>query len=435
MWTHPGVRTHQESHQDRLITGSNDRPTPWRYSDHAGDPDARPPEVASIDESEDVDHVLTDLQDAIAHGDLHDVAALVDHLGRATQRFPQRWLELLRDALREGRWDGLSAAFAAREFIGPRGDVLLLGRYRQQRDGVDHDVLSMLCGRLKPRVDLGHVAAVSEDLFGHPPQNPPEAIGIEVSHAAGAVGGAGGEAFVVPDGWGWTESHRGPAFNDMTEQRKRFGDAMECIKRILDEPTAALLTGLVGGVDGMVEAAAMEYGLHDAAGHGNGIHLSEKLGGGHLPNATYCGFEEFRADGVALEVAGRMFGPERAGRIAASNTIVRLGLDAHRLGGLDADTDAQCTLLHFHHLLESGLLAIEGSTGRLTLARHDAPTLWRAFKPQRDLAIRVTQCELGLKKPAGLSWLYATHFNVPASSRHIFQEKVVAPCLGVHSLK
>lgn len=433
MWTNPSLRTRHDLHRGTLITGPG-RPTPWRYGDQASSADSAPPEAASIDENEDVDHVLTDLQDAVAHDDLHDAAVLVDHLGRVTPRFPERWLKLLRDGLREGRWDGLSTAFAAREFIGPEGDVLMVGPYRQRRDGVDHDVPSLLCGRLKPRVDLDRVAAISENIFGASPKNAPEAIGIEVSHAAGAVGGASGEAFIVPDGWRWKDSHRGPAFNDMTEQRKRFGGALECIKRVFDQRTAGLLFDLVGGVDGMVDLAALEYGLHDAAGHGNGVHLSEKLEGKHLPNATYRGFEEFRADGVALEVAERMFGLERASRIAASNAIVRLGLDAHRLGGLDADTDAQCALLHFHHLLESSQLSV-GSAGRLTLVRADAHTLWRAYKPQRDLAIRVTQCELGLKRSAGLSWLYATHFNVPASSRHIFQEKIVAPCLGVHSLK
>lgn len=380
--------------------------------------------------------VLKSLQEAVSDGDAADASVLVDEL-RATdqgQLYPTVWLEATAAALRSGRWDDLSEAFSTRKFIGDSGHVLVVGQYRQRRDGVANTVLSMLCGNVIRRVDLGRVAEASRKLFGTVQENPPEAIPLNVTFAAGAVGGQAGEAFVVPDGWTWKSASFGPAFNDMNEQRKRYDVAVACVERIFTPETAALLVRLVGGVSGMVEVAADEYGLHDAAGHGNGISLSVKLDRELLPNAAYRGFEEFRADGVALELAGMLFGFVYASKIVASNLIVRLGLDAHRGGGMDADTDVQCALLGLHHLFESKQVEMSPS-GKLTLVDPTPEGLWRATKPQRDLAVEVTQCELRLRRHEGLGWLYAKYFDVPECIRQVFEEKVVVPCAGLHELR
>ena len=384
-----------------------------------------------------VHETLTHLREAVFDGDKIDAATLVEHLRAIDkeQRYPPTWLDAMASALRTGCWDGMSDAFRKRDFIGPQGHVLVLGPYHQRRDGVEKAELSLLCGMVLRRIDLEQVADASLELFGATQENPPEAIPIDVTFAAGAVGGENaGEAFVVPDGWAWKFASLGPAFNDMNEQSKRYSVALTCVERIFTPESAAMLIGLVSSGKGMLSIAADEYGLHDTAGHGNGIELSRKLDGNLLPNATYRGFEEFRADGLAMEIAGRVHGVDYATKIVASNLIVRLGVDAHRAGGMDTDTDVQCALLGLHHLFESKQL-VTAPSGKLMFIEPTPEALWRATKPQRNIAVEVTQSELHLTRVEGLSWLYAKYFDMPECARSVFMEKVVTPCLGLHGLR
>jgi hypothetical protein len=376
-----------------------------------------------------VDEIQTALAPLIAAAEAQDhrkAAALVREIIRnGPPAFPREWLELTADALERGTFDLLSEAFQNAAFVGPDGHMLLIGPYIQRRGGKEVMVLSALLGK---KIDLGTLVNVEktiEQIQGAPLQQPVQPIiPIRCLASTGNLGGESGEAFVVPDGWGWKNSAFGPALNNMVEQLRRFDvSGRRCIERIFDADTAALLLTPMDASKGGVQVRHRSYEIHEA-GHSTGLGLYRKVNEGLIPGFWYRCVEEWRADGVGFELGARLLEEEEAGKDLASNLCIRYGMDVHRTS-VDSDGDVACTMLIMDRLLQTGALKIVG--GRLALRDVSLGGLVRGFELMRHECIELTRRELQLEQPTGVMRLYGT-VPVHPSTTAILHGLVREPC-------
>jgi len=257
----------------------------------------------------------------------------------------------------------------------------------------------------------------------------PRVLPVRRYASIGTLAGEAGEAFVVPNEWGWPDSADGPALNDMREQRRRFQAAgRECIRRIFTEPGASLLLNAIEGEDAGIEVQQREYAMHDI-GHASGIGLRRKLADGLLSTFWMRSVEEWRADGVAFELAARTGSQEAAGKLVAANLCVRLGIDAQRGGGIERDTDVNVSLLTFDRLLKAGAIRIVGR--RLAFEESTWAGLARAVEVMRTDAVHLTREELRCEHLLGLHRLYGG-LEVQPATLELFRGLVVDVCSGVY---
>jgi hypothetical protein len=121
-------------------------------------------------------------------------------------------------------------------------------------------------------------------------------MAVEIRAAAGLAGSEAGEAFLVPDGWGFPGSERGPALNDMLEQLNRYTKAGKaCIQRIFEEDSAELLLSAMDVSDPWFSLQHREFSYHEI-GHATGLGLKRKLSAGLLATPWYRAVEEWRSD-------------------------------------------------------------------------------------------------------------------------------------------
>lgn len=368
------------------------------------------PLIAAV-ESQDRSRVGTALREIIRNG-----PAL----------FPVPWLELTADALDRGNFDSLSEPFRNAAFVGPAGHLLVIGPYIQRREGTEETVLSALLGK---RIDLDPpppgIAATVEALQRAPLlQAIQPIIPIECLASTGNLGGEHGEAFIVPDGWGWRDSAYGPAINNMDEQLRRFDvSGRRCIERIFDADTAALLLTPMDASKGGLQVRHRSYDIHEC-GHSAGLGMVRKVEQGLLSGYWYRCIEEYRADGIGFEVGAQLLDERAAGNDLASNLCIRFGMDAHR-SSVDSDGDVACVLLLIDRLFAQGGLQIKG--GRLALRDVSYRGLVQTFESWRYEAVELTRRELQLERPTGLLRLYGT-IPVHASSTAILEGLVREPC-------
>jgi hypothetical protein len=373
---------------------------------------------------------FSEAMDAInGQQDLAAAEAITNLGAKWTGVFDTDWLDATVGSLRSQRFDQLSPLFIDRRFIGPRGHVLIVGPYTQVRGGVQTTCLSALLGVVCDYKNLHGLAAEVQKVQGDSLRQPFQpVIATRFLAACGNLGGEQGEAFVVPDGWGWQGSAFGPALNDMTEQRRRFElGGRRCVEQIFDAETAALILAPIDRprVGDLIRHRS--YDVHDV-GHVSGLGYVNKLEQGLLPNYWYRAVEEWRADGVAFEVAARILGEIDASNDLAANLSIRFGMDAHRLGGVDGDVDVCCTLLMLDRMLTSGTMKVRN--GRLTLADPTPRGLVRALASDRADTIELTRRELALAHPMGLLRLYGS-VSYAAESESVLEEMVRAPCRAI----
>jgi hypothetical protein len=376
--------------------------------------------------SDDVVVALQPLVDAVVAHDASRAATVVKDIVRnGPAVFPRDWLELTAEALERGSFEGLSKQFREATFVGPDGYMLLIGPYTQRREGQDVTTLSALLGRVIEHEIVQNVAKTTEEIQRAPLRQPVQPIvPIRCLASTGNIGGEAGEAFIVPDGWGWRDSAYGPAINNMGEQLRRFEVAgRRCIERIFDADTAALLLAPMDATKGGERVRHRSYDLHDV-GHVAGYGFVQKVNEGLIPGHWYRGVEEWRADGIAFEVGARLLDETSAGHDLASNFCVRFGMDVHR-SSVDSDSDVACTLLMLDRLLAQGALKISG--GRLVLKDCSYRGLVRAFEVERHDTIELTRRELELEHPTGIMRLYGT-VEVHRSTRAILEGLVREPC-------
>jgi hypothetical protein len=343
-------------------------------------------------------------------------------------RYPLGWVEANAKALDSGDYGALSLPFRDLQFVGPDGDFVLCGPYTVVREAGRHEAMSGLVGRVIEHPRLPELEGLIEEICGRLGEPIPRVIPVQVGDSFGNTSAEAGEAFIVPDGWGWPGSGSGPALNNMTEQRRRLNDAgFECVERIFDSESAALLLDPLLDDDEGTIVQHIEYQFHDA-GHAAGIGLHLKLEQGLLPDFTSQGIEEWRADGVDFELAARALPTELAAKLVASNFVTRFGVDAHRAGGLDRDFDMVVTLFTLDRLFRNHALRVKG--GRLAFADPTPRGLLRAVELHRVEAVRLTREELSLSHTSGLARLYAS-LGVDKASEEVFRGLVVEPCRGV----
>lgn len=346
----------------------------------------------------------------------------------ALWELPEEWLVATALALRDNAWALLTEGFLAQRFLGDTGKFLIVAPYAVNREGRITLVLSAIYGsviRHPPPPDLHRALC---EMFRDLRQPVTRILPITCEASCGNVRGESGEAFVVPDGWAFPRSVEGPALNDMGEQRRRFVEGgRACIRTIFDAATADLLLESEETPEEQAMVQHEEYQFHEA-GHASGIGLTHKLSAGLLATWWHGAVEEWRSDGVAFELAGRILGEEEAGRLVASNFCTRFGVDSHRLGGPDRDRDVAASLLTFDHALRAGAFKMKG--GKLALRDLSYRGLFAATAPHRMLAVRLTQEEMALGYEIGIHGRYGG-IAVEASSRMIFDGLVRDACEGM----
>jgi len=341
---------------------------------------------------------------------------------------PGEFLRLNCEALQKNNWDVLSQAFVNEEFIGPEGEFLIVAPYTARRQARKETLLTAIYGKVLPYEVLPDLSKVVDEIQGPLKEPIGRIMSFRRFASCGMVGTEGGEAFLVPDDWGFKDSHRAPALNDMTEQQTRYMTAKRCIEIIFDMKSAnLLLESRKNGFDWMM-LRHREYGFHDA-GHSTGLGLKTKLGNDLLPTPWYRGVEEWRADGIEFELLRQTLSECETGRTIAANLSLRLGLDAHREGGVERDTDVVAAQLALDALLESGALEISADR-KLGFTNPTYEGLVEASHEHRSRAIQLTRDELALQYQQGIWGLYGS-IKISKASRVLLQGLVIDPCKGV----
>jgi hypothetical protein len=344
---------------------------------------------------------------------------------------PKKFLTDIMQGLETGDWSDFAQALKTLEFLGAEGRFFLLAPYTTSREAKLETLLSALYAS---RLDLGEIPAtlpILIELFGIVHEQIPQIVPIYGHAGAGWFAGESGEAFLVPNGWAGLRDGDGPVLNNMSEQLVRVESiAFEAIQTIFDEPSSALLLGAYTPQSMLAATLNAEYSFHEA-GHASGIGLNHKLAAGVLNSPFYGAVEEWRADGVAFEVARRLLPVETAGTLVASNLITRLGIDAHRRGALDLDTDVNSVLLTFHSIIESGMLKVRHDN-RLGFVDATFSGLVHATELMCASAISLTRREMQLSDPHAIWTLYPNVIAVPESVRHLFRQTVINPCRGLY---
>jgi hypothetical protein len=262
--------------------------------------------------------------DSIRNTDLASAGTLLRNLANdvGTDGPPHQFLALTAEALLTGNWNFFATAFAELRFIGPDGEFFLCAPYRIRREGSTFTELSALYGAIIPHTPLPDVDALIRSTIGDPRQKPPKVIPTRVYASAGLLSAERGEAFVVPDGWIHAQDGNGPALNNMHEQRKRFTKAgRRCIRAIFDRASADFLLEPFREKNAAFQLQYEEYQMHDF-GHATGIGLNYKLRHEDiLATPSLRGVEEWRADGVAFDLADRVLPRDRAAQLIASNLV------------------------------------------------------------------------------------------------------------------
>lgn len=344
---------------------------------------------------------------------------------------PKKFLTNIMQGLETEDWSGFAQGLRTFEFVGADGRFFLLAPYTTSRQAKSQTLLSALYAS---RMDLGEIPAthpILMEIFGEVHEQIPQIVPIKSHAGAGWFAGESGEAFLVPNGWAGLRDGDGPVLNNMSEQLARVEKAaFEAIRAIFDDASSALLLSAYTPEPMLAARLNAEYSFHET-GHASGIGLNHKLAAGVLNSPFYGAVEEWRADGVAFEVARRSLPLETAGTLVASNLITRFGIDAHRKGALDFDTDVNAVLLTFHSLIKSGMLKVNPEN-RLSFADATLTGLVRATELMCASAISLTRREMQLSDPRAIWTLYPNMIAVPESVRHLFQQTVINPCLGLY---
>jgi hypothetical protein len=343
---------------------------------------------------------------------------------------PKPFLADTKQSLASGDWNRFAKALQNFEFLGEDGRFFLLAPYTTSRKAKKETLLSAIYGS---RLELGEIPAVRPillDMFGVLNEPIPQIVPILGHAGAGWFAGESGEAFLVPNGWAGLPEGDGPVLNNMSEQVTRVSVAFEAIRTIFDETSANLLLSVYTPQSSLMVALNAEYSFHEA-GHASGIGLNHKLAAGVLNSPFYGAVEEWRSDGVAFDAARRALPVEAAGMLIASNFITRFGIDAHRKGALELDTDVNSALLLFNSLIDSGMLKVDPN-GRLALVDASFPGLVRATEIMCASAVALTRKEMQLPAPHAIWTLYPNVINVPEGVRQLFRQTVMTPCLGLY---
>ncbi len=382
----------------------------------------------------DVPFQITEVINAVATNDFSRLDRAMAHVIHSSNELglPTAFLEDIQQyGLDSGDWSRFADGFKKLKFLGKNGRFLLVAPYTTSREGERQTSLSAIYG---VRLDLGSIPpadSVLHEMFGEVREPIPQLIPFYADLLAGWFAGEAGEAFIVPNGWAGLPDGDGPVLNNMSEQLERVGKAAtEAIRKIFDPPSATLLLSVYSPQSRLMTTLNTEYSFHEA-GHATGVGLNHKLAAGILNSPFFGAVEEWRSDGVGFEAAQKLLTPVTAGNLIASNLITRFGIDSHRKGALDLDTDVNSALLTFQSLIESGAMRIHADN-RLGFIDPTFPGLVRATELMRASALALTRKEMQLSDPHGIWTLYPNAVTVSESVRLLFRQIVITPCIGLY---
>ncbi|BAQ66947.1 DUF6014 family protein [Geminocystis sp. NIES-3709] len=358
-----------------------------------------------------------------------EAVEMLYQLAVKSHELPRLWVLQLAQALKRQNWGLLTDGFEQEKFIGENGYFLIIAPYRVKREAKEVVKLTAIFGQIMiPTSELSEdkVESKIKELFGELRQPLPVILPFNRIASCGNVGGETGEAFIVPNGWDFCNNSKGPALNDISEQRQRFIESgLLCIERIFEPETAQLLSTPLIEEPTANNNRHLEYQIHDF-GHATGLGLDYKIKHNLFPNYWYGCVEEWRSDGVEFELASRLLPSDLVGKIIAVNLCVRFALDAHRNGGLERDADVNCALLTLDSLFRNGVIYIK--KGQLALRDCSYQGLLKAVELHRVEAISLTRQELNLKYPQGIFALYSSVLKVHPATKEIFDGLVISTC-------
>lgn len=370
------------------------------------------------------------LRGALEQNDLDTAVDTLEKIAQLDSKLPSEFLKLTAEAIRTQNWDLLSEAFISKQFVGPEGDVLLIAPYTVNRQAQQFTELSMLYGK-----EINHEHPLQTEIAKEALAKVDAIIvlPVEIISSHGTVYGEGGEAFIVPDGWNFDQSKDGPAINVMNEQRRRLLDTgLACLEKIFDPETYKLIAAIHDDKESAYKVQHLEYQFHEV-GHATGITIGEKVDQDLLVTYWQRAVEEWRADCMAFSYMQKICSKEDLEKAIASNLATRFGVDAHRAGGLELDTDVNTTLLIFDRLMVSEQLYIVN--GKLKLRASNYEELAAIYTKQIQDGNELTALESVLKHPQGVWGLYG-QVGVSNINRAMFSHYVLSKCAGAfNSLK
>jgi hypothetical protein len=343
---------------------------------------------------------------------------------------PTSWLLNTANALESNDWSLLSEGFTNLDFIGKEGYFLIISPYQINRQCQADIRLSALYGQIHQNIEpsIETLENLVREKFGVLREPIPINLSFTEIASCGHVRGEDGEAFIVPNGWSFTNGISGPALNNAKEQQQRFlGSSHECIRTIFEPKTADLLLAPLEDKMNGERYRHVDTQVHEA-GHGSGLGFDFKVKQNLLDNYTYGGVEEWRSDSLGFEYAACIFSPEEAGKLVAVNFCIRFGLDAHRLGGLEKDVDVYASLISLEHLFQNDAIYITRE-GQLALRNLSYTGLLQAVELHRAQALSMTRRELNLKSPTGLFSLYRV--DIHPSTQSVFYGLIHERCQGI----
>lgn len=300
----------------------------------------------------------------------------------------------------------------------------LQGPYQVLREGQWLKKISQIEGRIIP-VPKFDVVSVIDELGLKLSEPIIKVLPFEEISSAGNLSGPQGEAFIVPDGWVFPGSENGPALNNMTEQLSRFRSfGIQCLSNIFEDSSLELLLSIVNENYDTPQIKCTEYQLHEV-GHSVGLGLKRKLSQGTLCSPWYRAVEEWRSDGVEFAIANHIFTKKKAGQVILANYALRFGIDAHRRGGIELDTDVNAALLTFNSLLDAGALKLD-TNGKLEFVTKSYEFISEVSKRHAAEAIDLTRRETLLDDLNGIWMLYAG-FPVSNGTKILFQKLIREP--------
>ena len=343
---------------------------------------------------------------------------------------PTPWLLNTATALETNDWSLLSEGFTNLDFIGDEGYFLIISPYQINRQCQADIRLSALYGQIhhNPEPSIERLENLVRAKFGVLREPIPVNLSFTEIASCGHVRGESGEAFIVPNGWSFTDGISGPALNNAKEQQQRFlGPSYECIRTIFEPKTADLLLAPLEDKINGERYRHVDTQVHEA-GHGSGLGFDFKMKQNLLHDYALSGVEEWRADSLGFEYAACLLPPEEAGKLVAVNFCIRFGLDAHRLGGLEKDIDVHASLISLEYLFQNDAIYVT-SKGQLGLRNLSYPGLLQAVELHRAQALSLTRRELNLNSPTGLFSLYRV--DIHPSTQSVFSGLIQQRCQGI----
>ncbi|MEH2192669.1 MAG: DUF6014 family protein [Nostoc sp.] len=343
---------------------------------------------------------------------------------------PPAWLLKTADALENNDWSILSEDFINMDFIGKNGYFLIIAPYQINRQCQNPVALSAIYGKMHDNCQpsIEQLENLCREKFGTLGQAIPRNLSFTEIASCGNTSGESGEAFIVPNGWPFPNSVCGPALNNASQQQRRFlGSSRQCIQKVFEYETANLLLGPLEDEINGERYRHIDTQVHEA-GHASGLGFDFKVKHNLFQNYYYAGVEEWRSDSLGFEFAACILPAQEAGKLVAVNFCIRFGLDAHRLGGIEKDTDVYASLISLEYLFQNDAIYVT-KNGQLALRNLSYSGLLQAVELHRAQALSLTRRELNLKSPTGIFYLYK--IDIHPSTQSIFQGLVMERCQGI----